>query len=80
MSQNCSIYRSFNGVIDACGKGGEWQRALIILQNMEKVGVTPNQVRSRVAVAEGLFNSTLVTREICRDYRRTVLLFVDLMI
>lgn len=35
---------SFNGVIDACGKGGEWQRSLVILQNMNKAGVAPNQV------------------------------------
>lgn len=35
---------SFNGAIDACGKGGEWQFSLMLLASMEKAGVPPNEV------------------------------------
>lgn len=44
MFANTVMPVSFNGVIDACGKGGEWQRSLVILQNMNKAGVAPNEV------------------------------------
>ena len=41
---------SFNAVISACEKGGQWQRALSLLDDMHRAGVTLNAISFNAAI------------------------------
>jgi pentatricopeptide repeat protein len=41
---------AYAAAIDACAKGRMWQRALELLDEMEKNGVTPNAITYSVAI------------------------------
>jgi pentatricopeptide repeat protein len=42
---------SFNAAISACEKGGQWQRALSLLEEMRAAGVTPNVISFSAAIS-----------------------------
>ena len=41
----------FNAAISACGKGGQWQRALSLLDDMRKAGATMDVISFSAAVS-----------------------------
>merc|ERR1711865_370939 len=50
---------SFNAAISACEKGGKWERALELLQEMRQSGVQPDVIS---------FSSAISACESCRQY------------
>ena len=42
---------SFSAAISACEKGGQWQRAMCVLDDMLKAGVTGNVISLNAAIS-----------------------------
>jgi pentatricopeptide repeat domain-containing protein 1 len=42
--------RSYTAAIDACSKGGQWQKALKLLTEMQLQGITPNEKTFTAAI------------------------------
>ncbi len=42
---------SYNAAISACEKGGQWEQAMQLLQQMVKQGITPNVISYNAAIS-----------------------------